>query len=60
MAVKCPDCGTFNQTHASSCKKCGADLNPKTSPPLAEIAKQASVPWYKRMWRRGNPPASKM
>jgi uncharacterized OB-fold protein len=27
MATKCPKCNAFNQTTASVCKKCGADLN---------------------------------
>jgi ribosomal protein L40E len=52
MAVKCPDCNSFNQTHASNCRKCGADLNPKTTSTESNTPDKSSVPWYKRLLSR--------
>jgi uncharacterized membrane protein YvbJ len=54
MATKCPDCGSFNQTHASACRKCGADLNPRTTAATAvgSARDKPPIPWYKRLLGR--------
>ncbi|HHT28409.1 MAG TPA: hypothetical protein GXZ82_14385 [Firmicutes bacterium] len=46
MATKCPNCNAFNQTTASVCKKCGADLNVR-QPIETEV--KTKPPWWKRI-----------
>ncbi len=49
MAVKCPNCATFNVTQAESCKKCGTSLVIRREPLPTAPAKK---PLLQRLLKR--------
>ncbi|HHV61928.1 MAG TPA: hypothetical protein GXX51_04705 [Firmicutes bacterium] len=49
MAIKCPDCGTYNLTSAEVCKKCGASLGPTLSETPKTTTSAPKLPFIKRI-----------